>query len=147
MAADVTGGDLFRLWRGSEVLLPRVADVFLDANRLLGGSEAGGGAFRASAPAYPGSSFMVSAVGDAWERMRAELQSMTGQVGETVLAAAQGVRTATQAFIDVDAGNANLLRDYLDDPDNLDRSAPASNPPVPGSAEDPGRPHPAGWTA
>ncbi|WP_430782559.1 hypothetical protein [Actinoplanes sp. G11-F43] len=142
MAGEVTGGDLFRLWRVAEVHLPRVADVFLDANRLLGGSTGGSDEFRISGPAYPGSSVMASAVGAAWENMRAELQAMTEQIGVTVLDAAQGVRNATQAYIDIDAANADLLREYLDDPNNLDRASAASNPPLPGSDEDPGTPYP-----
>ncbi|WP_433790621.1 hypothetical protein [Actinoplanes sp. CA-252034] len=143
MAAEVTGGDLFRLWRVSEVHLPRVADVFYDADRLLGGSQGGDGTFRAGAPAYPGSGVMTSAIGGAWEAMRAELQSMMQHAGTTVSDAAQGVRNATQAYLDVDTANADLLREYLADPRNLDTSDPASNPPVAGSGEDPGTPYPA----
>ncbi len=142
MADEVTGGDLFKLWRVSEVHLPRVADVFLDANRLLGGSTGGSDSFRVNGQAYPGSALMVSGVGAAWENMRTELQAMMEQIGVTVLDVAQGVRVATQAYIDVDAENANLLRDYLDDPNNLDRTRPASNPPAAGSDEDPGTPYP-----
>jgi hypothetical protein len=142
MAGEVTGGDLFHLWRVSEVHLPRIADVFYDANRLLGGSEGGGGSFRVNGPAYPGSSAMTSSIGAAWEDLRSEMQSMMEQVGTTVLEAAQGVRNATQAYLDVDAENANLLRDYLDDPANLDRTDAASNPPAPGSDEDPGTRYP-----
>ncbi|SDT67416.1 hypothetical protein [Actinoplanes derwentensis] len=143
MAAEVTGGDLFHLWRVSEVLLPRVADVFYDANRLLGGSAGDGGSFRVSGPAYPGSSIMTSAIGTAWEDLRAEMQAMMEQVGTTVLDAGQGVRNATQAYLDVDTANANLLRDHLADPRNLDPSDVPSNPPLPGSAEDHGEPYPA----
>ncbi|GIE74138.1 hypothetical protein Aph02nite_00880 [Actinoplanes philippinensis] len=142
MAAEVTGGDLFRLWRVSEVHLPRVADVFYDANRLLGGSRGGAGTFRAGAPAHPGSSVMTSAIGGAWEVMRAELQAMTEHVGTTVLDAAQGVRNATQAYLDMDIANADLLREHLADPRNLDTADPASNPPLAGSGEDPGAPYP-----
>ncbi|AEV81878.1 hypothetical protein ACWT_0864 [Actinoplanes sp. SE50] len=143
MAGEVTGGDLFHLWRVSEVHLPRIADVFYDANRLLGGSTGGGDSFRVNGPAYPGSSVMISGIGAAWEDLRSEMQLMMEQVGTTVLDAAQGVRNATQAYIDVDNENANLLRDYLNDPDNVDRADAASNPPVPGSDEDPGKPYPA----
>ncbi|GAA4590245.1 hypothetical protein BJY16_009173 [Actinoplanes octamycinicus] len=143
MANEVTGGDLFALWRTSEVNLPRVADVFYDANRLLGGSQGGAGSFRVNGPAYPGASVMASGIGGAWETLRTELQSMMEQVGTAVLDAAQGVRTATQAYLDVDAANAALLQQYLDDPINHDKTDPASNPPIPGSNEDPGRPYPA----
>ncbi|GIE33995.1 hypothetical protein Ait01nite_070400 [Actinoplanes italicus] len=143
MAGEVTGGDLFHLWRVSEVLLPRVADVFYDANRLLGGSTGGGTSFRANAPAYPGSSVMTSAIGTAWEDLRAEMQAMMEQVGTTVLDAGQGVRNATEAYLEADIANANLLRDYLADQNNLDVTDTPSNPPAPGSDEDPGRPYPA----
>jgi hypothetical protein len=143
MVAEVTGGDLFRLWRVSEVHLPRVADVFYDANRLLGGSQGGAGSFRAGAPAYPGSSVMTSAIGGAWEVMRSELQAMMEHVGTTVLDAAQGVRNATQAYLDVDTANAELLREYLDDPRNLNPADASSNPPTAGSDDDPGAPYPA----
>jgi hypothetical protein len=143
MAGEVTGGDLFHLWRVSEVLLPRVADVFYDANRLLGGSGGGGDSFRVNAPAYPGSSVMTSGIGTAWEDLRAEMQAMMEHVGTTVLDAGQGVRNATQIYLDADTANANLLRDYLADPNNLDVTDSPSNPPLPGSDEDPGRPYPA----
>ncbi|GAA1625458.1 hypothetical protein [Actinoplanes couchii] len=140
MAAEVTGGDLFRLWRVSDVLLPRVADVFYDANRLLGGSAGGGDSFRVNGPAYPGSIVMSSTIGSAWEDLRAEMQAMVEHVGTTVLDSAQGVRTATQAYLDVDEANANLLRDHMADPRNLIPGDVASNPPLPGSDDDPGRP-------
>ncbi|WP_436519708.1 hypothetical protein [Actinoplanes sp. HUAS TT8] len=143
MAGEVTGGDLFHLWRVSEVHLPRVADVFYDASRLLGGSRGGGDSFRVNGSAYPGSSVMTSGIGAAWEDLRSEMQAMMEQVGTTVLDAARGVRNATQAYLDVDAENASLLRDYLDDPTNLDPMDAASNPPAAGSDEDPGTPYPA----
>lgn len=142
MAAEVTGGDLYQLWRVSEVLLPRVADVFYDANRLLGGSTGGSDSFRVGGPAYPGSSVMSSAIGTAWEDLRSEMQAMMEQIGTTVLDAGQGVRVATQAYLDVDVANADLLREHLADPHNLIPGDVASHPPVPGSPEDPGRPYP-----
>lgn len=45
-AEDVTG-DLYALWRVSEALLPRVADLYYDTNRLVAGAD--GTAGRASA--------------------------------------------------------------------------------------------------
>jgi hypothetical protein len=142
MAEEVTGGDLFHLWRVSDVLLPRVADVFYDANRMLGGSTDGGDPFRVNGPAYPDSSIMSSSIGTAWEDLRAEIQAMMEHVGTTVLDAGQGVRNATQVYLDVDTANANLLRDYLADANNLDATDAPSNPPLPGTGEDPGRPYP-----
>lgn len=143
MVENVTGGDLYHLWRVSEVHLPRVADVFYDANRLLGGpGRNSGDSFRDNTAVYPGSSFMTSSVGAAWEDVRAEMQAMMAQIGATILDAAQGVRAATQAYIEVDHANANLLNQYLRDPLNHDPADNASNPPAPGADDNPGQPAP-----
>jgi len=143
MVENVTGGDLYHLWRVSEVNLPRVADVFYDANRLLGGpGKNAGDSFRENTSIYPGSSFLTSSVGAAWEGVRAEMQTMMAQIGTTILDAAQGVRAATQAYLDVDRANADLLNVYLHDPLNHDPADIASNPPAPGADDNPGAPLP-----
>lgn len=155
MANNVTGGNLYHLWRISDVHLPRVADVFFDATRLISGGAAstsapvGGQApvthhdsdgFRANTAAYPGASIMTSSIGAAWADLRDELQFMYAQIGETVIEAAQGVRQATDAFLHADGGNADLLKNYLNDPTSHDLKNPASNPPVADSPDDPGNP-------
>jgi hypothetical protein len=143
MADDVTGGDLYHLWRVSEVHLPRVADVFYDANRLLGGVAANtGDAFRDDTPVYPGASFLTSSVGAAWDELRSEMQAMTEQIGSTILEAAEGVRQATQAYLEADVRSRDLLSRYLADPANHDPHDPASNPPAAGADDNPGRPVP-----
>ena len=143
MVANVTGGDLYHLWRVSEVHLPRVADVFYDANRLLGGSGRNSGdSFRDNTAVYPGSSYMTSSVGAAWENVRAEMQAMMAQIGTTVMDAAQGVREAREAYIAVDEANRKLLEQYLHDPLNHDPNDAASNPPAAGAEDNPGEPLP-----
>src|SRR5688572_16510212 len=101
----VTGGDLYHLWRVSEVHLPRIADVYYDANRLISGAASGNdeGGFRVNT-SYPGapSAAMTSSVGAAWAMVRDEMQAMFAQIGQTVLTAGEGVRMATQAFVDAD---------------------------------------------
>jgi hypothetical protein len=130
MAGDVTGGELYHLWRVSEVHLPRIADIYYDANRLVAGAATGSeGGFGLNAPAYPGSSVMVSAIGAAWAQLRDELQEMYAQIGGTVLEAAAGVRLGTQAIIAADADGSNELEKFLRDP-NQHTSHPESNPPV-----------------
>ncbi|MEU8238263.1 hypothetical protein AB0C07_08465 [Actinoplanes missouriensis] len=150
MAENVTGGDLYRLWRVSDVHLPRVADVFYDANRLLGGASGGADAFRVNAPAYPGSSFMTSSIGGAWQELRTELQLLMAQVGDTVLDGARGVRTAALVFNETDVSNAEdllivdavggPLGDYLRQPANHDPADVASHPPAAGSEDHFGTP-------
>jgi len=142
MVENVTGGDLYRLWRVSEVHLPRVADVFYDANRLLGGAgRDSGDSFRDNTAVYPGSSFMTSSVGAAWEGVRGEMQAMMAQLGTTVLDAAEGVRAATQAYLEADdRARAGLLSSYLNDPLNHDPADVASNPPAAGADDHPGTP-------
>lgn len=130
MAGDVTGGELYHLWRVSEVHLPRIADMYYDANRLVAGAAAGSeGGFGLNAPAYPGSSVMISAIGDAWGRLRDELQEMYAQIGGTVLEAAAGVRLGTQAIIAADTDGSDELAKFLNDP-ALHKPSPESNPPV-----------------
>jgi hypothetical protein len=141
----VVGGDLYHLWRVSEVHLPRIADVFYDATRLIGGGRTSGGetdmdAFRAQAAAYPGAAAMSSSIGAAWESVRDEMQRGFAQVGDTILDAAQGVRKATAVYLHTDAANADLLKRYLADPRKHDSKNPAANPPVPGADDSPGRP-------
>ncbi|BCY14180.1 hypothetical protein [Actinoplanes sp. L3-i22] len=140
--ADVTGGDLFVLWRVAQVHLPRVADVFYDANRLLGGNGSGstGRAFRANEAAYPGSGFMTSSVGSAWSELCLEMQLMMEQIGTTILDTGDGVMAAAHAFEEVDRGNADLLNDYLRDPAEHDPDDPVVNPPSPWAADYPGTP-------
>lgn len=141
--AEIVGGDLYHLWRVSDVHLPRIADAFYDANRLLAGAQSGGSdrdAFRDNAPVYPGASFMTSTIGAAWAELRDELQSLYAQNGEIILGAADGLRRAMDIFVTADLCNADALSQYLADPANHDPNDPASNPPRPGSEDDPGEP-------
>ncbi|WP_213450999.1 hypothetical protein [Rhizomonospora bruguierae] len=139
--ADVTGGDLYHLWRVSEVLLPRVADVYYDANRLIGGAAAGNDedGFGSTTPVYSGSSATYSPTGSAWAAVRDELQSMYAEIGTTILDAAQGVRMAREAYAEADTAAGEELNALLRDP-TWQPSDPGSNPPVPGSEDDPGQP-------
>jgi hypothetical protein len=141
----VTGGDLYHLWRVSDVHLPRVADAFYDATRQLNGGRGNTGetdddAFRTAAPAFPGADAMSSPVAEAWDMLRDEMQRGFAQVGDTVLEAAAAIRMAINVYQQVDAQNADLLSRYLADPHLHDPNAPESNPPVPGSADYPGQP-------
>lgn len=140
--ASIVGGDLYHLWRVSEVHLPRVADAYYDAGRAIGEARAyDADAFRSDMPSYPGAtSASYSPVGRAWAQLCDELQRMYAQIGGTCLAAAEGLRRARQAFVDADLANADALSDYLADPTNHDPDDPSSNPPAPGSADDPGTP-------
>lgn len=159
MAGEITGGDLYHLWRVAAVHLPRVADVYYDATRVLGGARTtvtpipgapshiapeitnDSDGFRQNKPAYPGAATaMTSSVGTAWAALRDELMNMYAQIGGTVLAGANGVSAAMQAFVDADMVNADALDKYKADPNNHDPNKPESNPPAPGSAEEPGTP-------
>jgi hypothetical protein len=143
MADDVTGGDLYVLWRVGEVHLPRIADVFYDANRMLGGNTTGSTsrAFRPNEAAYPGSSFLTSSVGAAWEELRVEMQLMMEHLGTTVLDTGRGVMNAAHAFEEADLANANLLNDYLRDPANHNAEDPLANPPAGWATDYPGMPY------
>jgi len=143
----VTGGDLYHLWRISDVHLPRIADAFYDATRILAagrrtGTETDADAFRADTQVAPVAGGMASSIAWAWGELRDEVQQGFAQVGETILEAAIGVRQATEIYLNADAANADLLKVYLADPRNHDPNNPDSNPPVPGSEQDPGRPAP-----
>ena len=158
MAEKITGGDMYHLWRVSAVHLPRVADVYYDATRILGGAKTtttpipgapdyiapetshDTDAFRDNKPIYPGSGTMSSAVGAAWAQVRDEMQNMYAQVGGTILAAASGIGKAMQDFVDADLVNADELDKYKADPTNHNPHDPASNPPAPGAEDDPGTP-------
>jgi hypothetical protein len=139
VAGKITGGDLYHLWRVSDVHLPRIADVYYDANRTLsGGIGNDTGGFRANTAS--GSGAMSSSSGAAWAELRNELQSMYAQIGTTILTAATGIRQASQAYVDADMVSADELAKYRSDSTNHDPNDPASNPPVPGSDDDPGQP-------
>ena len=141
MTANIVGGDLYHLWRVSEVHLPRVADVYYDAYYLLGGAQSDGSAmFYADAPAYPGATAMVSSAGAAWASLRDELMRMYAQTGDTTLGAAQGLREARQAYVETDQANADALSTYLADPNNHDPNNLSSNPPKPGDPDYPRKP-------
>ncbi|MEU4619314.1 hypothetical protein AB0G04_04935 [Actinoplanes sp. NPDC023801] len=151
MAENVTGGDLYRLWRVSEVNLPRVADVFYDAGHLLGGATGGSTAFPAHDSAYPGASVKVSALGSAWEELRSSMLSIVTHMGDVVMETARGVRVAREMFDRVDTENGkSILESYMGPADGTlapgakrghDYSEPASNPPTPGTSEQPVRPY------
>ena len=146
MADKILGGDLYHLWRVSDVHLPRIADVYYDANRILSGAKASGAggqdtdAFRESAPAYPGATAMTSPVAAAWAELRDELQRMHAQIGETVLDAADAVRRAIETYVEADLVSADALAVYMADPANHDPADAASNPPAEGADDHPGRP-------
>ncbi|MEV6811058.1 hypothetical protein [Micromonospora sp. NPDC051296] len=145
--AEIVGGDLYRLWRVSEVHLPRIADVYYDAARVVAGARGSGSssdadAFRDSTPVYPGSTVLSSPVGAAWAQLRNELQRMYTQIGDTVLVGAEGIRQASQAYLDTDLVNSDALQLYLDDPRNHNPNDPASNPPAAGADDHPGTPPP-----
>jgi hypothetical protein len=106
--ADVTGGDLHRLWRVSEVHLPRVADVFYEAGRVLGGATGNRSAFPAD-DVGPGTGFLVSSVGGAWEELRSTMQSLMTHMGGVIDDAARGVRVATEVFDRTDGENAETI--------------------------------------
>ena len=141
MATEITGGDLWHLWRVAEVHLPRVADVYYDASRLAGGGGSDGssdGGFRDNAPAYPGAaSAMTSTIAAAWSGLADEMQAMFNEMGATVLDAADGVGLAIQTFIVSDAVCADALQVFLSDKNKHDPGGAASNPPVPGDADYP----------
>lgn len=139
--ADVTGGDLYRLWRVSEVLLPRIADTYYDANRLIGGAAAGNdeGGFASNTPVHSSTSATFSPTSGAWADVRDQLQEALAELGTTILDAADGVRSAREAYEASDARAAQELRQYLDDP-RSHPSDPASNPAAAGSEDDPGKP-------
>jgi xylose isomerase len=124
---NVTGGDLYALWRVSEALLPRVADVYYDANRLV-----------AAADSASGLTFALT----MWNTLRYELQDMYAEVGGVVLDAATAVRDARLAYEATDTEAANDLQDILADPWR-NSPDPAIAPPAPGSEDDPGTPIPA----
>lgn len=126
MTETVTGGDLYSLWRVSDVHLPRIADVYYDANREL------------ARAAYSGAE-MTESVGAAWMELCDELQVMYAQVGTTILVAADGLRKATRAFVDADMASADALEKYRSDPTNHPTGR-ESNPPAKGDDDHPGQP-------
>lgn len=121
---DVTGGDLYALWRVSEALLPRVADVYYDANRLV-----------AAADGAAGLTFALT----MWNTLRYELQDMYAEIGGVVMDAATAVREARLAYEATDTEAARNLQSILADPWQ-NSTDPAVAPPAPGSEDDPGRP-------
>jgi hypothetical protein len=141
--AEIVGGDLYHLWRVSEVHLPRIADVYYDAGRdLHAASGDGPDRFRAGTPAGPDGTVMSSTVGAAWADLRAELMGMYREIGETVLDAAAAVRHAQQAYVEADLANADALSTYLADPAKHDPNDPLSNPPSGDADDHPGVPAP-----
>jgi hypothetical protein len=136
--ANVTGGDLHRLWRVSEVHLPRIADAFFDASRTLGGATGDQSAFPADDVGSPGTGFLVSSVGGAWEELRFTMQALLTHMGDVVVEASQGVRVATEVFNRTDSENAEgILEAYHREYGNSDVN---SLPPAPGAADYPVRP-------
>jgi hypothetical protein len=125
MTDHVMGGDLYALWRVSDVHLPRITAVYYDANRTVALSDSAG---------------MAPAVAASWTELRTELTRMYAQIGETIDTAAVSLRQATQAFIDTDQANAQALSKYMSDSANHDYGNPASNPPQPGDNDYPAEP-------
>ncbi|MFC6014657.1 hypothetical protein ACFP2T_00400 [Plantactinospora solaniradicis] len=140
--AEIVGGDLYHLWRVSDVHLPRIADVYYDASRALGGATGDDdGAFRANTPTGPGGTIMSSGGAAAWGDLRDEMQRMYGQIGGTILNAGEAIRRAQRAYVDADMASADALSQYLHDPTNHDPNNPASNPPRQGADDHPGEPY------
>jgi hypothetical protein len=124
---DVTGGQLYALWRVSEALLPRVADVFYDATRAVAAAGPAGLTFAQR----------------SWNSVRYELQDMYADIGGVVLDGATGVREARLAYEATDAEAARELQDILNDA-LRNSTDPDIAPPAPNSEDDPGEPIPAG---
>ncbi|WP_422770952.1 hypothetical protein ACN28C_30590 [Plantactinospora sp. WMMC1484] len=124
MPEDVTGGDLYALWRVSEALLPRVADVYYDSNRLVAGASGAAGL-----------TFALT----MWNTLRDELQDMYAEIGGVVMDGAAAVRQARLAYEASDAQAAGELQSILADP-YRNSTDPAVAPPAPGSEDDPGTP-------
>jgi|GEM_PF-1486385 hypothetical protein len=140
---EIMGGDLYHLWRVSDVHLPRIADVYYDASRALGGATGvDAGAFRANTPSGPGGSIMTSSTGAAWAALRDEMQRMYQEIGGTILDASAALRRAQQAYVEADMASADALSNYLNDPNMHDPNDPLSNPPVEGADDHPGEPAP-----
>jgi hypothetical protein len=136
IVAEIVGGDLYHLWRVSDVHLPRIADVYYDANRVLSGAKTNASGPRTTTD----TAAMSSSAAAAWADLRDELQSMYAQIGETVLEAAEGIRRASAAFVEADLVNADALSDYMADPANHDPDDAASSPPAPHAPDHPGEP-------
>lgn len=134
---QILGGDLYHLWRVSDVHLPRIADVFSRAIDAIAGVPAGDAIFRADASIYIGGP-THSSVGEAWDDLRAELEQLLKDAILSIDCAEYGLRKAQQAYVDADLASADALSKYLADPINHDPLDPASNPPPRGSVEDPG---------
>jgi len=138
---EIMGGDLYHLWRVSDVHLPRIADVYYDASRGLGGATgADEGGFRDNTPAYPGASVMSSAVGAAWAALRDEMQAMYTETGQTILNAGEALRRAQRAYVEADMARSDALSKILSDPDYHNPNDPASNPPAENAPDHPGEP-------
>lgn len=126
MADHLTGGDLFQLWQMSDVQLPRIASVFYQANHEIAG--AGGEGALSSVTAY------------GWQQLREEMQLMFAQVGDAVMAGAEGVRRAARLYVEADLASSEDLERYKRDSASFDPADPAANPPAPGAPDHPTAP-------
>lgn len=128
MGSNITGGDMYHLWRVSDVHLPRVADLFYNTNQSISGAG-GSDAFLADQASGPGGSIMSSATGQAWSELRSVILNVLGYNELSVNAACDGLRQARKDFVDADMVSSDALSKYRNDDTNHDPDDAKSNPP------------------
>ena len=131
---DVTGGDLYKLWKVANVDLPNVAGVYTSGSSELGGNQGDlRGAF-ATGSEGPHGSVIYGGPCEAFYNLHTEFQHILAQTGQNLLDTAAAVNKAIELFSEEDGEAAASLDAILDgEPyDGVplhDPNDPGQNPP------------------
>lgn len=144
---DVTGGDLYKLWKVANVALPHVAAVYTDANKTSAGSDGKAPAIFETKIKNQYGANQVSPISAAYELVSGEFQHILAQTATNLIACSGALNLAIEAFIVQDeAAGGDLRTAYrdllagkvVDGKRWHDPTDPPINPPP--SAADPGTP-------
>ncbi|MFD0558248.1 hypothetical protein FB566_3547 [Stackebrandtia endophytica] len=139
--ADVTGGDLYKLWTVANVHLPNVAAVYTSGSSEMGGNQGDiRGAFETGGEGPHGQTIYGGPC-EAFYSLHSEFQHVLAQTGQNLLDTASAVNKAIENFSEEDTAAGNDLDSILEgDPYDgtqlHDPNDPSQNPP----AEPPGEP-------
>ncbi|TWJ08088.1 hypothetical protein LX16_4308 [Stackebrandtia albiflava] len=108
--ADVTGGDLYSLWKIANVSLPRVASVYTSTSGTMNGGQDGMSDLFLQGEGQYGQP-MYGAAYASFQKTYSEFQHILAQTGQNILDTAAAVNLAIQNFGTADGETGTTLDD------------------------------------
>lgn len=115
LAGEALGVELVALWHAGRVGLPRIAEAYIQANRMLAGTASGDGAFSRGygGEHYPGGASSGQVYGP-WTQLRDTIQTILGNTANNVELAGAVLVHIADSYAETDAAAAARLRQEWD---------------------------------